>query len=464
MKPFKHQLAALEKSKGMQAFGYFMDCGTGKTYTSIWKAFEEHTSHNLVVTFNSIKYNWADQLKKLGETDIIILDGARDKKIKALRNHRWKWVIINYDALISLIEELLAEEFDGIILDESTAIKNHKAKRTKACWKLGKGKSVILKLLLTGTPITQSPLDVWSPMRFLNENILGTNWFSFLYEYAVTMEKFVSGHRFKEVVGYKNIDKLIKKIEPYCFFCKKEDCLDLPEKVYEIREVEMPDEMKRLYKELNLDFISELNSKEIIKVDNAMAKAVRLHQMLGGNVCVTGIDSLSNTWKKIEENKTKVLLDLLQNEIADDKKVVVFCQFINEVKYVHEKLNSENINTAMIYGAVEVEDRNKILQAFLHDKNPRVVVAQSSVCGYGINEMVAASYAVYYSSEYSYLVRTQSEDRLHRHGQKNMVTIIDLVTKLKDIVTIDEMVLNAHKKGKSFEEYLKEIKWEDTDA
>lgn len=452
MKPFQHQQAALDKAAGHNYFAFFMDCGTGKSFTSILKAKEEKCQRVLIITYNSIKYNWQRELDKVGETDVVILEGSREKKVRSLQQGS-RWVILNYDSVATIIKELCEWKFDCVILDESTAIKNPKAKRTKACHKLA---SARVRMLLTGTPMPD-PLAVWSQMYFLNPSIVGDNYFAFLYTYAVTKEKFVGHRRFKEVVGYQNVEKLIQKIEPHVFFCKKEDCLDIPEKIYEVRTVEATAEMTKIYAGLNEEFIADLQPGSVATVDNALSKALRLQQLLGGAVLSTNNATNVDTWQAIPENKTSVLLEVLE-EIGPRHKSVVFCRFISEIHKLKHVLTEQGIPCAVIYGEVPVPERDALTVKFKTDKDHRVLICQNTCAGYGI-DLTGANYVIFYSTDWSVIVRQQDEDRVHRQGQKNQVTIIDLLTRFPGFESQDEMVYKAIQEKKSFEQYIKEIKW-----
>lgn len=442
-----------------------MDCGTGKTFTSILKIQTEGCDRVLVTTLNSIKYVWQRELFKCGEHSVAVCEGhsSVDKKIKTLQQGR-RWNIINYESLISdkLFEFLLRWQFDGWILDESTAIKNPKAKRTKRSHKLAS--QIQTRLLLTGTPMPD-PLAVWAQMYVVDSRILGTNYYAFCSRYAVFEERYVGRSRpIKQVVGYQNVDELIKKIEPLVFFCKKEDCLDLPPKTYEVREVEPTPELLSAYKGLSEDFFATLKNNDIVTADNAMAKATYLQQMLGGVVRSQDHNNGADKTQHIKENKSKALLEVL-DEIGAGRKAVVFCRYLFEIHYLQQVLKSEGYGVAVIQGDVEPQRRDDIAQSFNAGDDVRVLLCQSRTAGYGI-DLTGANYIVFYSNDWSVITRMQDEDRCHRQGQNWPVTIIDIVTKLPPeqfgpgVLALDEMVYRALMEKKNFEDYIKKIKWE----
>lgn len=437
---FAHQKACREFLKGRNFAALLMDMGTGKSLTILTHIIDNKLMPAMIVTKNSIKYNWTAELEKLGVTkdDYVVLEGSTEKKREQLADTSKKFYIMNFESVRLIKEDIARRKLKTLVLDESTAIKNPTAKVTKAVLTIAR--RVENRYILTGTPITNAPLDAFCQFNFLDPSVLFFyNYFAFRSYYAVCIERRINGRAFKDVVGYKNLDELVTRIQPHSFMIKKEDCLDLPPKVYETRYVDMIPEQARIYNELAKELVAEIEPNESVVASNILTKLLRLQQILGGHTV-----SENGVAYKLKENKTVELLEILE-EIGD-AKVVIWARFVDEIKFLEKLLNEKGYKTRSIHGEIETEQRQNIVNE-INTGDLRIVVCQQQTAGFGLN-ITGASYAVYYSNDWSLQNRQQSEDRIYRIGQTKKVTIIDIIHK----DTVEETIVAALKTKKTFQD------------
>lgn len=437
---YAHQKNALKFLEGKKFAALLMDMGTGKSLTILTHILNNGITPTLIITKNSIKYNWAVELDKIGVARelVSILDGATPKKKAALADMTKQFYILNYESVRLLKDEIRARGFKSIVLDESTAIKNPTAKVSKAILSLSR--YIENRFILTGTPVTNAPLDAYNQFAFLDSSILFFySYFAFRNYYAVMVERRINGRSFKDIVAYKNLDELVARVQPHSFMIKKSECLDLPDKVYETREIEMTPEQDKIYTTLAKELVSEINSTETCVVSNILTKLLRLQQILGGNaVAESGVNV------PIKENKTAELLDVM-SEIGD-AKVVIWARFVAEIRKLEAVLNGAGYKTKSIHGEVKNDERQKIVDE-INNGDLRCVVCQQQTAGFGLN-ITGANVAIYFSNDWSLQNRQQSEDRIHRIGQTKSVTIVDIVHKH----TLEENIIAALKTKKTFQD------------
>ena len=225
-KPYRHQMDALKKAIRLKKCGLLMEMGTGKSKVALDYCEIQKTFPVLIIAPNTIVENWVQEIKiHTGGSTIKMLRGSKKKRLEALGKET-HYTIINYEGILSIGDELRGR-FKCVICDESSRIKNPKAKTTKKVLELFE--DVEYKLILSGTPITQSPIDIYTQFYFLDKNHIGIpNWYAFRNYYCV-----MGGYGGYEVLGYKHLEQLKGTIEEYSYICKKQDCLDLPDKIYE---------------------------------------------------------------------------------------------------------------------------------------------------------------------------------------------------------------------------------------
>jgi len=319
-----------------------------------------------------------------------------------------------------------------VIIDESTTIKNRKAARTKNIIALQRRAKY--RRILTGSPITKSPMDLFSQCSFLAEKALGFNsYFAFQARYA-NVQKRTMGHRsFQQITGYRRLDELSEKLDRFSSRVLKEECLDLPVKVYVRREIELTPEQERLYKQMKKLALAKLESGELATTASVLTQIMRLQQ-----ICCGHLQPDDGEIQLIKNNRLNELLDL--SEELQGKAIIwaTYTHDIQQIAYaLRDRFGPDSVAT--YYGATPQDERQEIVNRFQDRNDPlRFFIGQPKTGGYGIT-LTAANTVIYYSNSYDLEIRLQSEDRAHRIGQTNKVTYIDLVSPN----TIDERILEA---------------------
>jgi len=320
-----------------------------------------------------------------------------------------------------------------LVVDESTTVKNPKAAQSKAVHRLAK--NAAYTRILTGTPITQSPLDLWSQCRVLDELALPYPSFtSFKHEFAIEETVYLGPNRpqFQKIVGYRNQEKLKKLIEPFTVRILKKDCLDLPDKLYQTRYVELTDEQRRIYKDLTKQCLAQV-SPGMVTVTTALTMMLRLHQVVLGYVALD-----DGNLQPIPNNRLKVLQELIEETSG---KTIIFVRFVADIDNIGPMLAEAYGAGALVsyYGEVNQDARANAIRLFQENPDVRFFVATDAAAR-GLT-LTAAEHVVYYSQGFSLETRLQSEDRAHRIGQTKHVLYTDLVAA----GTVDEKVLLALK-------------------
>lgn len=326
-------------------------------------------------------------------------------------------------------------------IDESSKIKTPGAKRTRRLLTLGK--YAAYRRVLTGTPVTNSPLDIYAQIKFLGAKYLGfSNFYSFKHRYAewIQEKNWKTGKAYESLVGYRHIEELVENLSKISFRVTKKECLDLPEKEYMRRMVAMEGEQFKKYKKLREDSILELRNDESVTVANILTKMLRLQQLLGGFLPSDDPDQPGTPlYDNPETNpRIKALLDITDETSS---KVIIWARFRNEIEMISRVLRKHYGQDSVVeyHGGVKDDQREIAINSF-QDESSRVrfFIGQQHSGGYGIT-LTAASYMIYYSNDFSLEARLQSEDRAHRIGQKNPVTYVDLEVE----GTIDTRIINA---------------------
>jgi len=352
-------------------------------------------------------------------------------------NFELKIMIMNVEAFSSKRGVDFARLFligrSMMIVDESTTIKNPKAKRTKAILDLAS--ETRYRRILTGSPVTNSPLDLWAQMDFLDPYILGqSSYYAFRTRYAVVIEATAAGgtHTYQKIIKFKNLKELGELVAPHSYRILKKDCLDLPDKVYTKRYVELTDDQKKAYAQMKENALARING-ESMTAFNVLTQLIRLHQITCGHMA-TDSDNIID----IKSNRLDELMQILGETSG---KVIIWANYIYDIESIEKAINKEfgSDSYCTYYGATATEDRQKCINEF-QDPNSklRFFIGNTQTGGYGIT-LTAASTVVYYSNNYDLEKRIQSEDRAHRIGQKNKVLYIDLVAK----GTIDVKIIRS---------------------
>jgi|TARA_R110000744_G_scaffold6177_5_gene21688 SNF2 family DNA or RNA helicase len=445
--PYEHQKTALEKSWTKENYAFFMEMGTGKTKVAIDNIgllrIHEGITGVLIIAPKSVYTVWAyDEIKKHMSPDIdysiYIWNVDKPKRLKEAYKVNKDLTIfcMNVEALSTTrgykgAIEFLTKHKGMTIIDESTTIKNHKAIRTKNVLKLS-GYSHY-KRILTGSPITKSPLDLYTQCGFLSESLLGySSYYTFRNRYCVTHRLDLGGGKYTEIPKYYvHLEELEEKLKTFSYRVTKDECLDLPPKQYAKRYVEMNEDQERVYRSLKQSAIAVIED-ETVSYNNKLTEIIKLHQV--GNGFVKTNDS---ELKEFKNPKLHALSDLIEES---NGKMIIWANYIynieNIIKFLQDKYG--RISVVANYGAIDSKKRTIAMKRFQEDPECRFFVGNPTTGGFGLT-LTAATNVVYFSNNFNYEVRRQSEDRAHRSGQTKTVLYTDIICKN----TLDERILSS---------------------
>ena len=453
IKPFDHQRQALEKGWHRQEFGLFMEMGTGKSKVLIDNLgllfLNGQINFALVLAPKGVYRNWVTKEIPEHMSDDVPYRMIRwvsspnkkqQEEMRSVKDHFAGLTIfvMNIEAFSTKKGQTAGEWMaralgaNGLIaIDESTTIKNHKAKRSKSLMKIAAGFKY--RRLLTGSPITKSPLDIYSQTEFLRPGLLGhESFYTFQGRYAVVQRRTMGAHSFQQVVGYKNLDELTEKIDQFSFRVLKKDCLDLPEKVYTARYVTLTDEQYKMYTQLQQVAMLMFEDGELVSAPAVITQMLRIQQVMSGH-----IKTDDGEMKYFPSRRMDALKEIMDEH---DGKAIIWSRFRYDIIKITEMLNKEygEGSAAAYYGDTTDDERNQIVQDFQNGSKLRFFVGNPATAGYGLT-LTEANLVVYYANDFNLETRIQSEDRAHRIGQKNNVTYIDLISE----GTIDEKIVEA---------------------
>ncbi len=429
--PFKHQRFALTQGAKEKNFAYFMEMGTGKTKVAIDNAcylYQENLiQFVIVIAPNSVYQNWQKEISVHSPETYNIWTWKVDPEKKLpLNDSKLTFILMNVEALSHKSGHKFLEKILSLIglrsmmiVDESTTIKNRTARRTKAILKLSQ--FVKYKRILTGSPVTKSPLDLFTQCAFLDWRLLGyESFFTYRSRYAVMHTMEMNGRQVMFPKYYTNLDELEARLKMFSYRCRKKDCLDLPDKLYSQRYIDLTDEQKKVYVDLKKRALAVVKD-ETISYANKLTEVLRLHQVVNGFVKTD-----EGNIKPFKTNpKLKELMSILEET---EDKCIIWANYvfnINEIKKtIGETYGKDSV--VSIYGEDSVEVRKDAVENFQHNDRCRFLVGNPTVGGYGLT-LTAARYVIYFSNSYNLEVRQQSEDRAHRIGQGAKVTYIDLI-------------------------------------
>jgi SNF2 family DNA or RNA helicase len=319
-----------------------------------------------------------------------------------------------------------------IAIDESTTIKNHKAKRTKALMKIAAGFKY--RRLLTGSPVTKSPMDIYSQCEFLRPGLLGfESYYAFQGRYAVVQRRTMGAAAFQQIVGFRNLDELTQRIDMFSFRVLKKDCLDLPDKIYTARYVGMTSQQFEMYEQIRRHAMVLLDSGEMSTAPAVITQMLRLQQIMSGHLKTDDGDMLYFPSKRMEA------LEEIINE--HNGKAIIWSRFRYDIIQITEMLNKKFGQGCAVsyFGDTSDDDRAAAVLNFQNPDHPlKFFVGNPATAGYGLT-LTEANLVVYYANDFNLETRIQSEDRAHRIGQKNNVTYIDLICE----GSIDERIVKA---------------------
>ena len=435
-KPFAHQKKALEMSWDKEVFAYFMEMGTGKSKVLIDNIAMLYNAGKingaLIVAPKGVYKNWFDseipnhmpdyipKKVSLWRTD----PNAKDLKPMFSTGADLHILIMNVEAFstkkgLQFAQKFLSSHNALIGVDESTTIKNPSAKRTKNILSLRP--LTKYRRILTGSPVTKSPLDLFSQCNFLDPWLLDqSSYYSFRTRYAVCRKIQVQGRQVEIVVGYRNLSELSDKLKPFSYRVLKDDCLDLPKKTYLKRTIDLSDEQRKVYKQMKQEALAVLNGKMVTSA-TVITQLMRLHQITCGH-----FTSDDGTIQEIKNNRISQLVDILEEV---EGKAVIWAHYRYDIEKIVEAISKKYGNNTVVtyYGDTTTDERAAAIKKIQDKDSPvRFIVGTPQTGGYGIT-LTGASTMIYYSNGYDLEKRQQSEARIDRIGQEKPMTYIDII-------------------------------------
>lgn len=444
MERWKNQEEAYQYSMSHPAVMLNMDMGTGKTRVAIDVAMDrKDVVRILVVCPKAVLSVWPRELSKYAERENAtytyyvrkpgkIVDEAKEVKnyiLPKLIPGLKRFVIINYDSVWrrELGDAILRANFDMVILDESHRAKAAGSKVSRFLALIGRRTKY--KMCLSGTPMANSPLDVYGQYRFLDPTIFGTNHSSFLQEYAV-----MGGPERRFIIGYKNQKKLNEKFQSIAYSCSMKDVsqrLKLPEHLPPVvRDIELPAKDMRTMRKLSKEFVAECSTGNKIVLNSVLTRAIRMQQIAAG-FCLTQEDPGSPAvCEELNTAKADSLADYME-DLKPGDRVVVFCQFKHDLDAIHAVANKSHREYMELSGRANSLEKWKV--------TPGAVLGVQIQAGAEGVDMTCSNHAVYFTLPHSLALYDQSKARLYRPGQSNPVSFVHLIAN----GTIDELIYQS---------------------
>ena len=452
-KPYAHQMTALEKSWSKETYAYFMEMGTGKTKVLIDNAAMLYDKGKidglLIVAPKGVIGTWYNQelpthLPTHIENVTILwqanITKTQREKLETLFEveESLHILIMNVEAFSTQKGADFASKFLSchntlMVIDESTTIKNPKAHRTKNIVRLST--EAKYRRIMTGSPVTKNPLDLYSQCQFLSSWLLNfASYYSFRNRYAEMKTLNMHGRSIQVVDKFKNLGELSDTLKSFSYRVLKEDCLDLPDKIYIKRQIILSPDQKKLYEQMRKEALAVLNGKQVTTV-NALTQLMRLHQITCGHFTAD-----DGTTQRIPNNRIRELMDILEET---EGKAIIWAHYQWDIKDIIKEIVKEYGPGSVVdyYGLTPQSERDPNREKFQSDPKCRFLIGTPSTGGYGLT-LTAANTVIYYSNGYDLEKRLQSEDRGHRIGQKKSVTYVDI--NAED--TVDEKIVKSLRK------------------
>ena len=452
-KPYAHQITALQKSWNKEVFAYFMEMGTGKSKVlidNISMLYDKGKINGaLIIAPKGVYQNWYDteipvHMADHIEKDVVLwkamINQKQENELNKLfqSNEKLHILCMNVEAFSTKKGLDFAAKFMSchntlMAIDESTTIKNPDAKRTKNIVTLGR--EARYRRILTGSPVTKSPLDLFKQCEFLDPYLLDYgSYYAFRTRYAVMKSANFGGRSVQIVVGYKNLGELSEKLEPFSYRCLKEDCLDLPDYTYVKRKIQLTPEQKKLYQQMKTMALAILDGKKM-STQSAMVQLMRLHQITCGHFTAD-----DGTIEEVKNERLDALVDLLREV---ENKAVIWAHYRHDINAIVNAVETNFGKESYVtyYGDTTNEERQNAIKQIQDPNSPvRFIIGTPQTGGYGIT-LTGANTMIYYANGYDYEKRIQSEARINRAGQTRKMTYIDIIAE----DTVDEKIVKALK-------------------
>ena len=437
-----------------EVFAYFMEMGTGKSKVLIdnMSMLYDKGKINgvLIIAPKGVYKNWydseipthlADHVQKKVVLWQALINKKQEQKLSVLFKPEMDLhiLVMNVEAFstkkgLDFAAKFLSCHETLVAIDESTTIKNPGAKRTKNILRLSR--LCKYRRILTGSPVTKSPLDLYTQCYFLDPFLLDHNsYYSFRTRYALMKTANFGGRSVNIVVGYRNLGELSEQLKPFSYRVLKDDCLDLPKKTFMKRIIQMTPEQNKVYQQMKKMALAELNGK-VTTTMNVVTQLMRMQQITCGH-----FKADDGTTQEIKNNRITELIDTV-DEIQG--KVVIWAHWRNDIETIVKHLKEEYGDNSVVtyYGDTTTEERQEAIKK-MQDPNSsvRFLVGTPQTGGYGIT-LTGASTMIYYSNGYDLEKRQQSEARIDRIGQKKPMTYIDIIAE----DTVDEKIVKSLRK------------------
>jgi SNF2 family DNA or RNA helicase len=469
LKPFEHQLKVWNISCDLQSYALFMDMGTGKSKVIIDSAAFLYDKGKidglLVLAPKGVYRTWydidPDTNDPIGEIPTHLPTHIKYyatwwsayKTKEKLLSYKPFWevsedlhiLLMNIEALSNKGEaNVLARRFLSshrcmMVIDESTTIKNLKAQRTISSINLGR--FAIAKRIATGMPTTRSPMDLYAQCYFLDPHLLGfSSYYAFRARYAIMQKMHLGKRSFDKVVGYQRLDELTEKLKEFSFRITKEECLDLPPKLYQYREVELSHEQSLVYKQMKQLAMAQLDAATVVTATMVMVKIQKLHEITCGFLK----DPVTGKIRPLKNDRLENLMEILDETSG---KIIIWATYTYNIEEIYTAIAKEyGTETVMhFYGSTSDDDRELAKRRFQNPTDSlRFLVANPSTGRFGMTLTEAKTF-IYYSNNHDLEHRVQSEDRAHRIGQTKNLLIIDLITR----GTVDEKIIKNLREKKT---------------
>jgi len=449
-KPYKHQLTALKKSWNKETYAYFMEMGTGKTKVLIDNMSMLYDKGKidgaLIIAPKGVVKTWYEQelpthLPKHIENVSILwqsnITKKQQEKLETLFEIETALhiLVMNVEALstekgVKFAAKFLNSHKTLMAIDESTTIKTPTAKRTKNI--IGLGKHAKYRRIMTGSPVTKNPLDLYTQCEFLDPYLLDfASYYAFRNRYAEMTTMNVRGRSIQVVKEFRHLGELSESLQPFSYRVLKEDCLDLPPKNFTKRHIVLTSEQRKIYDQMKKHALAMLNGK-VTSTMTVLTQLMRLHQITCGHFTAD-----DGSTQLVPNNRITELMNVLE-EI--EGKAIIWANYQKDITSIIESIVKVYGPGSVVdyYGLTPQEERQDNIRKFQNDSKCRFLVGTPQTGGYGIT-LTQANTVVYYSNGYDLEKRLQSEDRAHRIGQKKTVTYVDLICE----DTIDEKIVKA---------------------
>ena len=449
-KPYAHQITALEKSWNKENFAYFMEMGTGKTKVLIDNVAMLYDKGKidgaLIIAPKGVVKTWYEQELPTHLPDHIEnvsvlwqpnITKTQQEKLDSLFeiDTAFHILIMNVEALstdkgVKFATKFINSHKTMMAIDESTTIKTPSARRTKNIIKIGLNAKY--KRIMTGSPITKNPLDLYTQCEFLDPWLLDfASYYAFRNRYAEMKTMHIRGRSIQVVDKFQNLGELSDIVKEFSYRVLKEDCLDLPPKVFIKRHITLTADQKRVYEQMKEQALAVLNGK-VTTTMTVLTQLMRLHQITCGYVTAD-----DGTTQQVESNRLNELMSILEDT---DGKAIIWANYQLSVGEIIQKIIKVYGPDSYVhyYGLTPQEDRQDFIRKFQNDPKCRFLIGTPQTGGYGIT-LTQANTVIYYSNGYDLEKRLQSEDRAHRIGQTKTVTYVDIIAE----DTVDEKIVKA---------------------